>query len=69
MRLTVPPPDCLGTYAVSGNTVTFRQRQQCHGVVTARWTLSNGRLRLHVTRATDPGDEILFGGKPWKKIG
>jgi len=29
----------------------------------------HGQLRLRVSRATDRGDEVLFGGKPWKKIG
>jgi hypothetical protein len=63
------PPGCLGSYTVAGDTVTIRERVHCHGLVTASWLLGNGQLRLHVTRATDAGDEYLFGAKPWKKIG
>jgi TRAP-type C4-dicarboxylate transport system substrate-binding protein len=63
------PPGCEGTYAVSGNTVSLRQKQHCHGLVVARWTLTGRQLRLKVTTATDPGDRILYGAKPWHKIG
>jgi hypothetical protein len=62
------PPGCVGSYAVSNDTVTIRERVHCHGLVTASWSLSNGQLRLHITRATDAGDKYLFGAKPWKKI-
>jgi hypothetical protein len=63
------PPGCAGTYAVSGNTVSIRQKQQCHGLVVARWSLAQGQLRLRITKASDPGDRILYGGKPWGKVG
>jgi hypothetical protein len=63
------PPDCLGSYTVSSNTVVIRELRHCHGVVTATWSVANGRLRLAVSRATDAGDKYLFGAKPWKKIG
>jgi len=62
------PPLCRGSYAVVRNTVSIEEGPGCHGRVKATWSLRNGRLRLHVTRATDPGDSILFGAKPWKKI-
>ena len=52
-------PGCNGTYAVSGDTVTFRERVHCHGLFIAGWSLGNGQLRLDITRATDVGDEIL----------
>jgi TRAP-type transport system periplasmic protein len=65
----LPPPDCAGTYAVSGNTVSIKFTVYCHGRVDATWSLQNDRLGLRVRRATDPGDEILFGRKPWAKIG
>jgi hypothetical protein len=69
-RLRFPaPPLCHGTYAVSGASISIREGPGCHGVVKARWSLRNDQLRLRVTRATDPGDKVLFGGKPWKKIG
>jgi hypothetical protein len=63
------PPLCHGSYAVARNNVSINQGPHgCHGRVTATWSLRNGLLRLHVTRATDPGDTILFGAKSWKKI-
>ena len=62
------PPGCLGSYAVSDDTVTILERVHCHGLVTASWSLGNGQLRLHITRATDAGDKYLFGAKPWKKL-
>ena len=63
------PPDCLGTYQVIGGTLSIQQKQHCHGLVTARWSVVNRQLQLRVTKATDPGDRVLFGGRPWKKIG
>jgi hypothetical protein len=38
------------------------------GELRAAWTFENGDLRLHVFLATDPGDRVLFGRKPLKKI-
>ena len=63
------PPLCHGTYVVSGATVSIKQGPGCSGLFRASWSLRNGQLRLSVTRATDPGDRVLFGGKAWKKIG
>jgi hypothetical protein len=63
------PPGCLGSYTVSGDRVTVREQVHCHGLFVANWSLGGGKLRLHITRATDVGDEILFGAKPWQKIG
>ena len=65
------PPTCSGTYTVSRSLVTIRPRpvSYCHGVVTARWSLRGGELRLHVLGTTDTGEPIIWGGKPWKKIG
>jgi hypothetical protein len=63
------PPLCHGAYALSGRTVSVKQGPGCHGVFTAQWSLSSRLLRLHVTKATDLGDRVLFGGKSWTKIG
>jgi len=63
------PPLCHGTYTVDGATVTIRQSRGCHGTVMAGWTLRGDTLRLRVSYATDTGDEVLFGVRPWKKIG
>jgi TRAP-type C4-dicarboxylate transport system substrate-binding protein len=65
-------PECGGRYTVSGTRVRFRVEPAatyCQGVVAARWSLRNGDLRLRVVGATDPGDRLIWGGKPWKKIG
>jgi len=48
-------------YVSPWSPVTYRWK--------ARWSLRNGLLRLHVFVATDPGDKIAWGSKPWKKIG
>jgi TRAP-type C4-dicarboxylate transport system substrate-binding protein len=66
------PPVCTGTYTVSGSTVRFRFRPAatyCQGVVTARWSRAGGQLRLHVVSSTNPYDQVVWGGKPWRKIG
>ncbi len=67
IRFSVPP-DCLGTYTAAGNAVRMRFTTDCHGLVVAKWSLRKSRLRLRVSTATDPGDAILFGGKPWRRV-
>ena len=64
-----PWPDCGGAYAMSGHTVSITFTVHCDGVLTARWSLGNGQLRLRVLRTTDTGDKVFFGSKPWKKLG
>jgi len=68
LQIVISPPVCHGTYAVSGNRVSIKQGPGCQGVVVATWSLRNGFLRFRVSKATDPGDEIVWGTKPWKKI-
>ncbi len=65
------PPECTGTYALSANTVRFRfhPAAYCQGVVIARWSLDGGRLGLRVVSSTNPYDSVVWGGKPWEKIG
>jgi TRAP-type C4-dicarboxylate transport system substrate-binding protein len=65
------PPECTGTYAVSAKIVRFRFDPQpyCQGVVNARWSLAGGQLRLRVVSSTNPYDSLVWGGKPWKRIG
>jgi hypothetical protein len=64
------PPECTGTYVVSANIVQFRVHPStyCQGIVTARWSLVGGQLRLRVLSSTNPYDQVVWGGKPWKKI-
>jgi hypothetical protein len=69
LQIVSSPPVCHGTYSVSGNRVSIKQGPGCQGVVVATWSLRSGLLRFHVSKATDPGDEIAWGTKPWKKIG
>jgi hypothetical protein len=59
---------CRDTYTVSGKTISIENVAPCGGRIIAGWSLDNGQLRLRVTRATDPGDAVIFGSKPWKKI-
>jgi TRAP-type C4-dicarboxylate transport system substrate-binding protein len=64
------PPDCPGTYSVSGSTLSILEHPpKCQGLIVASWSVSNGKLLLRVSKATDPGDEIFWGRKPWTKIG
>jgi hypothetical protein len=65
------PPACTGTYTVDGNRVRLRANPKtyCQGVVTARWSLVAGRLHLHVIASTDPYDQVVWGSKPWQRIG
>ena len=69
LQIVSSPPVCHGTYSVSANRVSIKQGPGCQGVVVATWSLRSGLLRLHVSKATDRGDEIAWGTKPWKKIG
>jgi TRAP-type C4-dicarboxylate transport system substrate-binding protein len=64
------PPDCTAAYAVSGQTVFFGiPSRPCQGTVRATWTIQGDKLRLRNVRATDGGDRVFWGGKPWTKIG
>ena len=63
-------PTCKGSYAVSGQNVSIHERPPaCSGDIRARWSLQGRLLRLRVTQATDPGDKVVFGAKPWRRIG
>jgi hypothetical protein len=38
--------------------------------VVASWSILGHRdLRFHILKATDAGDEVLWGGKPGRRIG
>jgi TRAP-type C4-dicarboxylate transport system substrate-binding protein len=65
------PPECIGTYAVSANVVRFRfqPRTHCQGVVTARWSLTASHLRMRMMSSTNLYDQVVWGGKAWRKIG
>jgi TRAP-type C4-dicarboxylate transport system substrate-binding protein len=65
------PPECTGRYGfAAGGIVRFRvePRSFCQGVVTARYRLAGGSLRLHVIASTNPYDAVVWGGKPWRRI-
>src|SRR5207245_4358763 len=62
------PAPCTGTYAVSGNEVSILQTLGCQGRVTARWSLQKSQLRLHVRRASYPGDAVVWARNPWQMI-
>ena len=65
----LPHFQCSGTYSATKTTVAIHLTTGCFGRITARWSLQSSQLRLRVSQATDPGDKITFGAKPWKKIG
>jgi len=68
-----PDFHCAGRYRLDARTFSLSfDVPTCkggEGAVTAHWSARpNGDLRLDVTRATDVGDEILWGAKPWSRI-
>jgi TRAP-type transport system periplasmic protein len=70
------PPifNCAGRYRVDAETFSIDFNvPTCkggQGIVIAHWSRRpNGDLRFHVREATDVGDEILWGRKPWTRIG
>ncbi|HZQ64947.1 MAG TPA: TRAP transporter substrate-binding protein DctP [Gaiellaceae bacterium] len=64
-----PWSPCPGTYSVAGRSVSMdEQPPRCGGNVAATWSLAAGQLRLKVSRASRE-DAVVFGGKPWQKIG
>jgi len=54
---------------LAGQTLSVVFTSVCSGSFEAMWSLEDNELHLHVLRAGDPGDVVLFGGKPWRKIG
>jgi TRAP-type C4-dicarboxylate transport system substrate-binding protein len=62
---------CDGTYALAGQTFTFRWTPgtPCSGDFTATWSLAGGKLRLADVRDADLVDRTLWGLKPFRKIG
>jgi TRAP-type C4-dicarboxylate transport system substrate-binding protein len=66
---SIPGPPCEGSYAISGNffSIDFNVGV-CQGTATAKWELANGWLRFSHVEATDAGDEVVLGAKPWAKI-
>jgi hypothetical protein len=69
LRDTSQRPPCTGTYTISGSTVSIHERPPaCRGDIRASWSTQSGQLRLRVTKATDQGDAIIFGARPWTKI-
>jgi hypothetical protein len=70
LRDTSRRPTCKGRYTVTGKSVSIRERPpECRGDIRARWSLQARLLRLRVNQATDPGDKVVFGEKPWRKVG
>lgn len=65
----LPHFQCGGTYAATKTKVAIHLTSGCFGRIAARWSLESSQLRLRVSQATDPGDKVTFGAKPWKKIG
>ena len=63
--------DCVGVYSVEAGRISLRQdRAECGEpagtlVMSARWTLEDGKLRFFDIR---PGRPLEWGSKPWTKI-
>jgi TRAP-type C4-dicarboxylate transport system substrate-binding protein len=62
-------PDCVGTYTVTGSRVSVT----CYGreIFSAAWSLDGDMLRFTSVRSGEGQQrlaEVLWGGKPWRKI-
>jgi len=70
-RVHLPGPieDCVGDYRVSGRKLAFAFELPCQGSISARWSLRGHWLDFDDVQATDGGDRVIFGVKPWRKIG
>jgi TRAP-type C4-dicarboxylate transport system substrate-binding protein len=62
---------CEGRYAVRGATYTFAwdPATNCTGDFTARWSLHDGVLRLTAVRTAEQLDRMIWGLKPFRRIG
>jgi TRAP-type C4-dicarboxylate transport system substrate-binding protein len=63
---------CTGTYSHSGASVTFVGG--CAGappvfVFMATWRLADGNLYFTIEKPDNAAARVLFGGRPWRKIG
>jgi TRAP-type C4-dicarboxylate transport system substrate-binding protein len=69
-----PDPEaggCTGTYRLSGDTFTFAwdPDSDCTGAFTATWRLSDGELHFTDIRTPERLDAIVWGVRPFRKIG
>jgi C4-dicarboxylate-binding protein DctP len=66
-----PGKPCEGRYSVRGSTYTFAwdPATPCSGDFTATWSLRDGELRLTSISGHDPVDHVLWGLKPFRRIG
>jgi TRAP-type C4-dicarboxylate transport system substrate-binding protein len=62
---------CTGTYRLSGDTFIFTWDPEsgCTGDFTATWELSDGELHLTDVRTPERLDAIVWGVRPFRKIG
>jgi hypothetical protein len=70
---------CTGAYSIytfkgaKRFSITMNNPSTCpeiNATFVATWTRPGGNLRFHVvSNRGEAGDEVLFGGKNWKKIG
>lgn len=74
-----PAIRCTGgydLYTLAGTkrfSISFNNPVTCpqiSGIFAAIWSRPGGNLRFRiVSNRGEPGDEVIFGGKVWKKIG
>jgi hypothetical protein len=71
MRGDGPPAPCEGSYTARGGTFMFTwdPGAPCTGDFTATWTLRDGELRLRLVRVHDEVDRVLWGVRPFRRIG
>ena len=74
-----PSLHCRGgynLYTLNGTkrfSISFNDPVKCpeiNGSLAAIWSRPNGNLKLNIlSNRGEPGDEVIFGGKTWTKIG
>jgi hypothetical protein len=64
-------PPCTGRYRVQGRTYVFAWDvgSPCTGDFTATWSLRDGELRPADVRTPEPPDRLIWGLKPFRRIG
>lgn len=62
-------PPLIGTYTISGGRVTFLWRDFGYPLTFSFTREPDGALRLRAVHPMDRGDEFVWSGGPWRRVG
>jgi TRAP-type C4-dicarboxylate transport system substrate-binding protein len=68
LTLNTQPP-LTGTYAIKGDRITFRFTDLTYPLTFTFARDRDGTLRLNAVQPMDPGDQWVWSGAPWRRIG